>query len=84
MATNLHIDTEKLDQLVQAGKFRTKRDAVNTAIDEALRYRKQLKILDLFGTVDYVEGYDHKALRRKRQEKNADSGRHNRMVSRAS
>jgi hypothetical protein len=43
----------------------TKREAVTAALDEYIRRRRQLRILKLFGTVDYREDYDYKADRRR-------------------
>ena len=40
-------------------------EAVTAALDEYIRRRKQMQILDLFGTVDYREDYDFKANRRR-------------------
>jgi hypothetical protein len=38
---------------------------VTAALDEYIRRRKQIQILDLFGTIDYPEDYDYKANRRR-------------------
>ena len=35
-------------------------------MDEYVRYRKQLKILDLVGKIEYYDDYDYKQARRKR------------------
>ena len=42
------------------------REAVNAALEEFIARRKQKKILDLFGEVDWDSRYDYKAERRKR------------------
>lgn len=52
MATNLQIDPELLEQALKIGGRRTKRETVNEALREYIQHREQLKILDLFGTVD--------------------------------
>lgn len=64
MATNLNIDTAKLEEWVRVGEFKTKREAVNAAIEESLRRRAQMKIFDLAGTIDYDPAYDYKKARR--------------------
>jgi hypothetical protein len=33
---------------------------VETALREYIQRRKRLKVLELFGTIDYDEGYDYK------------------------
>ena len=52
MATNLQIDPQLLDKALKIGGHRTKRETVNEALAEYVQRREQLKILDLFGTVD--------------------------------
>ena len=37
--------------------------AVTEALEEYVRRRQQLEVLDLFGTIDYDSGYDCKAQR---------------------
>jgi hypothetical protein len=64
MATNLAIDDGLIDEARRIGHHATKREAVNAALDEYIRWRKQLKILDHFGTIDFDPKYDYKKLRR--------------------
>ena len=66
MATNLALDDRLIAEAVRLGKHKTKREAVTTALEEYVRAKKRLGILDLIGKVDYVDGFDHKALRRRR------------------
>jgi hypothetical protein len=40
---------------------------VTAALDEYIRRRKQMQILDLFDTIDYHGDYDYKANRRRDQ-----------------
>jgi len=66
MATNLAIDDRLIEEAKRLGRFKTKKAAVTAALDEFIRRRKQLRILKLVGTVDYVADYDHKRARRLR------------------
>jgi hypothetical protein len=66
MATNLKIDPGLLDRAFKVGKKRTKRETVTEALEEYVRRREQLKIVELFGTIDYDPSYDPKAARRRR------------------
>jgi Arc/MetJ family transcription regulator len=66
MATNLHIDDKLLAKAVKVGNHKTKREAVNTALEQYVRKSEQEKITELFGTVDYYHDYDPKQGRRKR------------------
>jgi len=60
MPTNLAIDDKLIEEARRIGGHRTKRQAVTAALDEYIRRRKQLGILDLFGTIDYSRNYDPK------------------------
>lgn len=64
MATNLQIDERLMEEALELGGHRTKRAAVEEALQEYVMRRKQLKIVDLFGTIDYDEDYDYKVQRR--------------------
>jgi Arc/MetJ family transcription regulator len=66
MPTNLDIDDALIREAQEAGCHKTKKDAVNAALREYVQRRRQLRILDLFGKVEYDEGYDHRTLRGKR------------------
>ena len=65
VATNLDIDQALLEEAVTVGRHRSKKAAVTDALTEYIARRKQLEVLDLFGTVDYDEKYDHRKLRRR-------------------
>ena len=66
MATNLQIDDRLLSKAKKVGGFSTKKDTVNTALAEFIRRREQHAITKLFGTIDFLPGFDHKKLREKR------------------
>lgn len=63
MATNLALDNKLIDEAVRVGGHRTKKAAVTEALEEYVQRRKQLEVLELFGTIDYDEEYDYKAQR---------------------
>jgi len=54
------IDTELLNEALEVGGHRTKRDTVNEALREYVKKRRASEVLSLFGTVDYDSGYDYK------------------------
>lgn len=54
MATNLDVDINAIEVLMDLGGFRSKREAVDAAVAEAIAYRKQLKSLDFLGTIDFT------------------------------
>ena len=66
MLTNLAIDERLVEEARKLGQHRTKREAVSAALSEYIRGRKQLKVLALFGTINYDPAYDYKRERCKR------------------
>jgi Arc/MetJ-type ribon-helix-helix transcriptional regulator len=56
MATNLDVDIAALDALVALGRFRSKREAVDAAVREALAWRRQIQSLDMLGTIEFRAG----------------------------
>jgi Arc/MetJ family transcription regulator len=65
MPTNLALDDRLVNEAVRIGGHRSKREAVNAALDEYIRRRKQLDILGLFGSVEFDPASDYKANRRR-------------------
>jgi Arc/MetJ family transcription regulator len=65
MPTNLAIDDRLLDEAQKIGGHRTKKATVNEALHEYIQHRKQARILELFGKVDFDPKYDYKKQRRK-------------------
>jgi Arc/MetJ family transcription regulator len=65
MATNLALDDALIEAARRAGKHKTKKEAVTAALDEYVKRRKQLRILEAFGSFDFDPRYDYKAERRR-------------------
>ena len=65
MATNLTIDDRLLAEALRVGGQRTKKDTVTQALEEYVQHRKQAKILELFGTIDFEPKYAYKQQRRR-------------------
>ncbi|MBV8206034.1 MAG: type II toxin-antitoxin system VapB family antitoxin [Acidobacteria bacterium] len=63
MATNLDLDPRLIEEAREAGGYKTKKEAVTAALQEFVRRRKQMKIIDLFGSIDFDPAYDYKAAR---------------------
>ncbi|BAY43593.1 hypothetical protein SAMD00079811_11730 [Scytonema sp. HK-05] len=64
MTINLEIDEALIQEALALGNQQTERDVVEEALREYVQRRKQLKVLDLFGTIDYHEDYNYKQQRR--------------------
>ncbi len=65
MPTNLAIDDRLLEEAQNIGGHRTKKATVTEALEEYVQRRKQAKILELFGTVEFDPRYDYKKQRRR-------------------
>lgn len=65
MPTNLAIDDRLLNEAVRIGGRQTKKATVTQALQEYVQRRKQAKLLDLFGKVDFDPTYDYKRQRRR-------------------
>lgn len=67
MPTNLALDDRLIERARRIGGHRTKKDAVTAALEEYVQRRRQQRILELVGTIDYDPDYDYKASRRRRR-----------------
>ena len=65
MAANLGIDPGLLEEARKLGGHRTKKAAVTAALREYIQRRKQVKIIELFHTVEFDPKYDFKKQRRR-------------------
>ena len=63
MATNLALDDQLIEEARLLGGHRTKREVVTQALMDYVQKKKQLQILDSFGTIDFDNSYDTHAQR---------------------
>lgn len=54
MATNLDVDIAAIEELMRLGSFKSKREAVDAAVAEAIAYRRQLSAVDFLATIDFT------------------------------
>ncbi len=66
MATNLSIDPELIEQALEVSGERTKKAAVTKALQEFIARRRQRRVLELFGKLEWDDAYDYKAERNRR------------------
>jgi Arc/MetJ family transcription regulator len=66
MATNLDIDPELIDQALAVSGARTKKAAVTQALQEFIARRRQKRLLELMGQLEWDESFDYKAERTRR------------------
>ena len=64
MPTNLAIDDNLIENARRIGKHKTKKAVVTEALIEYIQRREQLKILGLFGKIEYKQDYDYKKQRK--------------------
>ena len=64
MATNLAIDDKLILEAQKLGHHKSKKETVTTALQEYITHKKQLEILDFFGTIDFDQNYDYKKARK--------------------
>jgi metal-responsive CopG/Arc/MetJ family transcriptional regulator len=63
MITNLQIDEKLLEEALALSEYPTTNLLIEAALREYVQRRKQLKVLELFGAIDYEENYDYKQQR---------------------
>jgi Arc/MetJ family transcription regulator len=67
MATNLALDDKLIIEAQRIGKHKSKKDAVNAALEEYIRQKKRVQLIEAFGTFDFDPTYDYKAERRRKR-----------------
>jgi len=61
MATNLSIDPELIERALEVSGERTKKAAVTKALQEFIARRRQERLLELIGKLEWDSSYDYKA-----------------------
>ena len=65
MATNLDISPKLIEQARRIGRHKSKKEAVTEALNEYIRSRRQMRIFELAGKIDFDPDYDYKKARRR-------------------
>lgn len=65
MDTNLKVVENLIQEALELGNQTTKRAVIEEALREYVQRRKQLKIMELFGTIEYDDNYDFKEQRQR-------------------
>jgi len=63
MATNLSIDPELLDRVLEVSGERTKKAAVTKALEEFIARRQQKRLRELMRKLEWDQAFDYKAER---------------------
>ena len=63
MRTNIVIDSKLIEQAMKLSGIKTKKDMVNTALEEFVQRHNQKNLLDIAGKIQLADSYDYKAMR---------------------
>ena len=63
MATNLSLDPELLERAFEVSGERTKKAAVTRALQEFIARRRQRRVAELLGKLEWDRSYDYRAER---------------------
>ena len=66
MATNLSLDPKLIERAVEVSGERTKKAAVTRALEEFIARRRQKRLVELMGTLEWDKSFDYKAERSRR------------------
>ncbi len=66
MAMNFALDDRLLAEVKRLGGQTTKCATVNDALQKYVTYRKQKKVLEIFGTLEWNSPYAYKTARRRK------------------
>lgn len=58
MRTNIEIDDELMKKALKYSKLKTKKEIINEALNEYVRYQMRLKLLALQGKVKWIGDLD--------------------------
>ena len=66
MATNLSLDSDLIERALAVSGERTKKAAVTRALEEFIARRRQKRLLDLMGKLEWDDSFSYKAERSRR------------------
>ena len=68
MRTNIDINEKLLEEAFSVSQVRSKKDLIHEALREYIRLKKRKDLTELAGTIEFYEGYNHKELRKTRDD----------------
>jgi hypothetical protein len=66
MATNLALDPKLIDRAMEVSGERTKKATVTKALEEFIARRRQKRLMDLMGRLEWDCSFDYKSERSRR------------------
>jgi Arc/MetJ family transcription regulator len=68
MRTNIDIDDKLMEEAFTLSQARSKKDLVHDALREYIRLKRRKDLTELAGTIEFYKGFDHKGLRKTRDD----------------
>ncbi|TAN20594.1 MAG: type II toxin-antitoxin system VapB family antitoxin [Acidobacteria bacterium] len=65
MPTRVTIDDRLIEAAKRVGGHRTKKEAATAALREYIAHQERLRLIEMFGQVDFDPAYDYKIARRR-------------------
>ena len=66
MRTNIVLDEKLLKEAFSVSQAHTKKDLIHEALRVFVLVKKRKDLTELSGKIDFIDGYDHKSLRKMR------------------
>jgi len=63
MRTNIVLEDSLVKEALRHSGIKTKKELIHKALEEFVKNRQRLNLLDLAGKIEFAEGYDYKSLR---------------------
>jgi Arc/MetJ family transcription regulator len=63
MRTNINLDDRLVEEAFKVSRAKTKKDLIHEALEEFVRNRRRLNLLDLEGQIEFTKGYNYKQMR---------------------
>jgi len=63
MRTNIVLEDSLVKEALKYSEAKTKRELIHQALEEFVKNRRRLNLLDLAGKIEFAGGYDYKSMR---------------------
>jgi len=63
MRTNIVLDEKLVKTAMKLGKAKTKRELIQTALEEYVKNLQKKNLIELKGIIEFTDDYDYKSMR---------------------
>lgn len=63
MRTNIELDDKLVKTAMKLGKAKTKRELIQSALEEYVKILQKKNLLELKGKIEFTDDYDYKSMR---------------------